>query len=121
MQLAHITIDNCPTCHAPTARDERDIAGTFGGKRELLQHVNGQYFESRTFVCGAQVEWVPNYEKLEWRLGCPEAPPLVEYRRHVQQLSAHLTEIVEHSSLSEGDRKRIIADIEFACRRVAGL
>lgn len=60
MNLKHITASCCPKCDSAVQED----------RQQGQPHSNGQFFESREFVCGFIHEWSPNYSRLVERGEC---------------------------------------------------
>lgn len=63
MNLKHIHTPFCPTCGAKISEDN-----------QRSPHCNGQFFERRTFDCGYQMEWVPNFSALRDVYQCQRSP-----------------------------------------------
>jgi len=54
MQLHHIKAASCLKCGSRATDDN-----------QRSQHVNGEWFESRTYECGRKISYIPNFSKLE--------------------------------------------------------
>jgi len=60
MKLKYITTDKCPICGTDIIiedRIEKEIDSF-----QLKTHVNGECWEHRRFVCGQEIEYIPNYQ-----------------------------------------------------------
>lgn len=62
MNLKHILSTSCPTCGCSTVVQEK-VEVSHNVERKIAQHVNGEIWEQRTFLCGRSVQWVPNFSK----------------------------------------------------------
>jgi len=61
MILRNIKSLECPICGCSTIiKEEIDV---FCGKVSV--HCNGQRWERRTFLCGQEINWIPNFEREE--------------------------------------------------------
>jgi hypothetical protein len=80
IQFLHMKVPCCPTCGDNTVVEE-SIGTTALYSRdvpEIREHCNGQRWESRKFLCGCTVEWVPNFRRAEVTKVCPRHPALLE-------------------------------------------
>ncbi|PYE51596.1 hypothetical protein HUB98_06155 [Paenibacillus barcinonensis] len=61
--LKHLKESKCPVCGDSTVvgeEIERDILS-----KTIRIHTNGQRWETRTFLCGQAINWIPNFSKSE--------------------------------------------------------
>jgi len=54
MQLHHIKDERCTECDSRATDDNQNS-----------QHVNGEWFESRTYKCGKKISYIPNFSKIK--------------------------------------------------------
>lgn len=62
MKLKQKISMTCPTCGCTTIVAE-GVEVSRNGERKIAQHVNGERWEHRTFLCGRTVKWVPNFSQ----------------------------------------------------------
>lgn len=56
----------CPECGASPKSEGVEVEHSYNSQpARVRQHVNGQRWEWRQFLCGARVVWVPNFEREE--------------------------------------------------------
>lgn len=82
MKFENLTTTSCPDCGCDTIICEAvqpDVR-----KEKILQHCNGQRWESRTFLCGAKVEWSPNFERVVGIYKCTRTD---EYQKREEERS----------------------------------
>lgn len=105
MNLKHLKEERCPTCGNPT----KGIAVT-------ATHCNGQQFESRTYECGHEVKWVPNFDRMEVARRCPKDPEEVASKEGERKACAELLGIIERKKWPESFKKALLYDIDFSVR-----
>jgi hypothetical protein len=89
MKLEFIKGDHCPICLTTTVIEEAVEADTFT-KNKLREHTHGGKWESRKFVCGQRLEYIPNYRETQLSEGyrCHNDPvqiAAIENRKQVKQ------------------------------------
>jgi hypothetical protein len=86
MILEHIKTKVCRECGAPVIAETKD-----------LQHTNGQWNESRTFKCGAIIEYSPNFKSERDSTKCPRSPRAItkQMKRHIsiQRLEKYIKKL----------------------------
>jgi hypothetical protein len=107
MNLRHISIEACPTCHAPAVQDriESDLAG------KIRQHCMGGQWERRTFSCGAEVSYVPNFQRIEHTGQCRNDPAYLEKIQKRRRLMQALLEVVGLFDVDEDFRNDLRRDL----------
>jgi len=73
---------SCPDCGCSVVVCERK--DVFNGK--IRQHVNGGKWDSRTFLCGRTLAWIPNFDKVQLKDQCT-------YREEYKECKAKLAHI----------------------------
>lgn len=87
--LKHINITQCPVCGCSTVCRESIEVDSYSKKPEIRYHCNGQAWETREFVCGFTVDYVPNFSscqrKEELCKRNPRINAIVEHRKKVKE------------------------------------
>lgn len=73
--LRHITTTACPCCGSTDVVSEEMEHNEIRG--EVRVHCNGERWETRKFVCGHAVSWVPNFSREEVRSACHTSPEII--------------------------------------------
>lgn len=66
MNLTEIKQEKCPVCGSEVTAEVKN-----------QRHTNGHYNEYRTFACGCSLHYIPNFERVEVEIQCPNSPNLV--------------------------------------------
>lgn len=66
--LRHLNVVECPCCSSVPVEVSIE---TEQNRLRIRQHVNGQRWESVTFLCGCKLEWSPNFGYTEVKVACP--------------------------------------------------
>ena len=64
MHLIHIKDKSCPICGCSTIIKE--LIETCNDK--IRTHCNGERWEHRTFLCGQEITYIPNFGRIELSL-----------------------------------------------------
>jgi len=107
MQLRQIKDERCKVCGC------KAVLETSGRK-----HVNGQYFETREYSCGAVVKWVPNFSRLEQPKKCPMDPIIL--RDRAKQKTAYEKLIKYINRLNVDDEWKLQAETHIRFLRNYG-
>jgi hypothetical protein len=102
--LNHIKTSACPVCQCGVVISE-DVEVHNGVVR---RHVNGQQWESRDFLCGYGVQWVPNYSREEVYKRCRSDKEISARRAAFLELCDAMDKAVdrfENKDLRNSDRK----------------
>lgn len=92
MNLKHITALTCPKCDCRVQED----------RQQGQPHANGQFFETREFVCGLIHEWSPNYSRLVERGECHRSN---EHKLACEQRNACIQHLLEEIDKQDVDAK----------------
>lgn len=112
IQFRHLKVGACPTCGERTVVAERVEVSTYGLKTpEIRQHTNGQRWEHRRFLCGCEVEWVPNYEAAWVSVVCPQNPTLIETNKKIAALQERQDSIRILMAELETDKSKLRDEI----------
>lgn len=79
-------------------------------------HCNGQRFESRTFLCGRVIEWVPNFENFEVETYCKNTPKYLACEKANKEAFQKLAVYVKKlPGLNEKSKRSVLIDIPREC------
>lgn len=70
MKLQYIKTNACPICGCTEVVGEGVNTTGFNNNRRIRVHANGGRWESREFLCGNRVHYIPNYDKEEFDGDC---------------------------------------------------
>lgn len=82
--LKSIKTTSCPTCNCDQViKEEVEITGIFGApwNRGVFTHVNGHRWETRQFLCGTTIKYIPNFSGEEFYGKCSYTP---EYKHEYE-------------------------------------
>lgn len=102
MQLKLIPHETCPTCGAVTVQES--CRG---------HHCNGQGFEHRSFACGCELRWSPNFERLEVNTPCPKHPDEKNKVQKRQAAREAIHALVDTLDVDDDWKARLKRDIQF--------
>ena len=81
MQLNHITTTACPTCGCTKiVRESIKYTPGYNGEPKIQIHTNGCVWESRKFLCGKRIDYIPNYHKEEIKGDCFYDPEVIKMK-----------------------------------------
>lgn len=101
MKLRHIPNEACSVCGAEATVE-----------RVGYSHANGTRQEFRTYACGAQVEFVPNFGNLRWWDSCLNDPEQIALRLKRRTLDQTLRQIVSQADVDEEYRSDLHRRLE---------
>lgn len=95
MNLTFIKADKCPICGCDTVISESIEANEYG----IRVHANGERWESRKFLCGKVVYYVPNYQKELFSGECKNDPAVKERMKKVEEDKIKLLAFCEDNDI----------------------
>mgnify|MGYP001593859728 CR=1 FL=1 len=104
MELRHLKATTCSECGTGIMSEsiEREYQ-----RRRPKTHSNGEQWEHRTFFCGKEIQWIPNYSRQECYLPCSRTPE-AEHKKALREAAIlHLTEQIEKLELDNEFRERL--------------
>ncbi len=108
--LQHISTNACPHCGSTQVISESiDVDH---GSREIRQHVNGQRWERRTFACGHEVQWVPNFSAEQHAGECQRAEAFQQRQAKRKAAYAKLTAYVQKLDVDESFKEAALRSIQ---------
>ena len=107
MNLENIKEKECPVCGARTCSETKDN-----------KHTNGYYNESRSFACGAKIEFSPNFMKSEMSKyhQCPYTPEILEIRERRKKATERLTSYISRMRVDKKFKEKMINEVELRAR-----
>jgi len=96
MKLQHISEEKCPHCDARACLEQ-----------QTGQHVNGQWFETRAFACGMEIDHIPNFSRNEVRVPCPNSKDEFKKRCDRETAKRTLIDLVETLECDSNFRDRL--------------
>jgi len=102
MLLKHIEQETCSTCGSVICKEE--TRGT---------HCNGETFEYRTFVCGCEIMYSPNFSKALTHTDCPRTPARIARSKAIEKLATKIKLLVNRSDVDEDIKDRILANVKY--------
>ena len=100
MTLEYIKAETCPICQARTVSESCTSV-----------HSNGQGFEKRSFACGMELAWSPNFNRLETSQQCPKDVNVVNTRKKEVEAKEALLELLETLDVNEKWKNHVRSDI----------
>ena len=94
MQLKLIKDTCCPNCGSETVAESC-----------THRHCNGQGFEVRTFKCGCELKWIPNFERLEIGRKCPKHPDEINFAEKRKVAKAKLLAFIKTLDVDDHFKK----------------
>ncbi len=85
MQFKNLKVMECPTCGCSEVVAESVDVSSWQAPREIREHCNGERWERRTFLCGFEVAWCPNFGRAEVKEVCPSDPQLIQLRARLDK------------------------------------
>lgn len=89
MNLTHVKTNACPVCSETRVVSE-SVKTSSLDRNEILEHAHGGKWERREFLCGYEVEYVPNYREDEKKSPC-RRDPIVAERKAKRQIALDKT------------------------------
>lgn len=102
MQLEHIHIETCPDCGAKPTRETKD-----------RQHTNGHWNESRTFKCGMELDYSPNFKSIKVSRECPDNPNRKAFLAARQTTLDNVRKLVAKQKCDDDFKQRILNDLQY--------
>ncbi len=130
--IKHLKETACPTCGASICEEKVDALDIFTGvnrysrtPQSVRLHSNGQQFEHRKFICGCEISWSPNFERMEFSRLCPNSTSALARQNQVSDL-LHKVKVLIIAEIGKGYTSDpgwpgIFAechDLEYAIRRI---
>ena len=103
MEFKHLKISECPVCGCTTVIKES--RNTFHDK--VMVHCNGEQWESRTFLCGMEAKWIPNFSCTEFE-ECGQDPKVKKREKKRKKLIEEIKTIVESSNADENFKQNVL-------------
>ena len=89
MKFQDLKIQECPSCGCSTVVAESvDVDNYTKGEPRIREHTMGGRWERRTFLCGCEVGWCPNFRTAEVKTPCPKDPQIVQMRERLENARA---------------------------------
>lgn len=88
MILHHVKRIMCPLCKC--TQIVRESIDHYDGSVRI--HCNGQRWETRTFLCGCEASWIPNFSK-EFVKGCTNTQEYREKQLKRQSIQKEITRL----------------------------
>ena len=110
--LKNIKTIKCPICGC-TEIVEEQIETTCFNEPEIRQHCCGTRWEHRKFLCGYEIEYVPNYSKELVSKGseCFYNPKVIARKEKEKQDREKLVKILEDNNISQ----KFIDRVKLCC------
>ncbi len=111
LQLQHMGNTTCPDCGAPVA----GIGFKFdsGSKPEIMQHCNGERWESVQYACGRMDTWLPNLHKSQTSPQCPKRPEAIWHEARRTAAKDALLAALDQLDVDDDFKRRVTADIRM--------
>lgn len=91
MNLDKIHNTECPDCRSKvTRRSSHD------------QHSSGEWRESVTFNCGAELEYCTNFQRVQKKYKCPNGP---EIKERIREKEAKLQKLLDFCNTEFGEKQ----------------
>jgi hypothetical protein len=100
--LADINELTCPECGSEIKSESRSA-----------QHCNGHWNEVRSFDCGAELRFSPNYMRTEHAVPCPKNPAQVDLKKKQQAGRLNLNEFISALDVDAAFRQRILSALQY--------
>ena len=113
MRFSNLKSKSCPKCGCDSViREELEVEILYGKSRKIRQHCNGQQWESRTFLCGAKVDWIPNFEQDVWHTSqvCTNSPEYQAYLKEKGDLQRQIDALEKQKRDLFNERFKTISD-----------
>jgi len=113
--LKFVTTAACPHCECEeVVKEEIGISSyPYHQSREIRYHTNGTRWENRQFLCGYELQFVPNYKAEQERHPCTE---IKEYRAREKRKD----EIRRKIAMLQGELARKVGDTHKGVDRLEG-
>jgi hypothetical protein len=104
MKLHHLKGEVCPDCGARVKTEE-----------QTSQHCNGEWFERRLYLCGAEQRWIPNFSRMQWSAPCPNSPEQLAEKQRLNMEAQKLVNYIRKSAFTADEQSKIFDRIRYAC------
>lgn len=104
MDLKHIKSTACPHCgETAIVQESREMESRWDplSERRVRQHVCGEQWETREFLCGQVIKWVPNFSREEQHHICHRNAEYVAALTLVSELKKERTLLEEKIRVAE--------------------
>ncbi len=91
VEIKNLTATKCPVCQCDTIVAE-SLKVSFN-HTSILTHTNGERWETRTFLCGASVEYIPNYGGHTQTAKCHRDPVEIEKDEKRKAIQLQIAEL----------------------------
>lgn len=93
--IRHIKTTACPICGCKTIVAESVELEL--NRQDIRRRCNGGQWEYRSFACGYQTKFIPNFFSEAKGASCRNDPELIERGRKAKELKAQIMEVIESS------------------------
>lgn len=104
MNLRHIKSTACPQCgETEIVQESRELESQWSltSPRRVRQHCCGEQWETREFLCGYVVKWIPNFSREEQNRVCRRNAEYVALLERVETLKKLRTALDEKIRAAE--------------------
>ena len=105
MKLDQIKLVHCPQCGCSVIETESKIN----------QHTNGHWNERRTFSCGRELHFSPNFMKVQGEGVCTQSPA---YKKAIKSKSEAIERLISYVNYNLGADLTLKVEILSAIRRI---
>jgi len=111
--LQNIRTSRCPICGSGVIINETIDIGI--GKNEILKHCNGGRWETRTFLCGMIIKYIPNFSKEQYdEMSCRDNHKLIELKQTKTKMLEETESFINSLNQDEDFKKVLLERIEYA-------
>lgn len=101
MKLEHIKFETCTYCSA------RAVSET-----QTHKHTNGQWFETRRYECGCELEWVPNFSDIRTKYSCPKRPAAIAAKKKLLDEGQKMLDFTNTLDIDSALKDRVTAMVK---------
>src|SRR5690348_16476697 len=111
MDLQFIKTTACPIRGDSRVINESVEMNSFNN--EVRAHVNGGHWEKRTFACGQQMEYIPNFndDRLSNYHICKNDPNLIEKKRLRQEAVDQTQAFIKTLNVDDNFKERLLHEV----------
>lgn len=91
MKLLFIKTERCPVCGCDiVVKEEIQYSNYENRKNEIREHANGGRWETRRFLCGHEIEYIPNFSKEFCKNKCKHDPDVIMRENKIKEIDEKL-------------------------------
>jgi hypothetical protein len=100
MNLKFLKTEKCPTCGCSTIISESIKAEM--DTQKLSTHCNGELWETREFLCGCVINYIPNFQKevVNKYYHCQNDPDIIKNEKELKKVKNEINKIMENQKNS---------------------